>query len=328
MNNQYFATFVSGTQEIIGNRLQRFSNTELKVDELQDGLVLFTSTLSTNQLSELRFFNNVFGLLADLGAQTSIDEAAKLAAQSDMSSLTAKAGFKIYTRMGNQTIGLKELGALQQAVVDQTGGIPDSFQPNLELFLWLRDDGRTLWGWQLPRPGFKTRKLEHGELRPELAHIMGLLASLDSKDSVLDPFAGYGAIVRECLQGFHCQEVVAVEYNEHLIPHLKSIPRLIAHQGDAARLPHVETHSMDRVITDPPWGKFAQAGPEHLERIYHEAFIQIHRALRLKGCVVMLTAVPFVIEVAEQVGFTLEKQYHILVNGQKADLYKFRKLAA
>lgn len=326
MHDRYFATFTSGTQEIIGKRLQRFANTELKVDELQDGLVLFTSSLSANQLSELRFFNNVFGVLADLGAQPSIDAAAKQATQSDMSVLPHKPGFKIYTRMGNQTIGLKELGALQQAVVDQTGGMPDSFQPNLELLLWLRDDGRALWGWQLPRPGFKTRKLEQGELRPELAHIMGLLASLDSKDSVLDPFAGYGAIVRECLQGFHCQEVIAVEYNEHLVPHLKSIPHLIAHHGDAARIPHVPTRSIDRVITDPPWGKFAGAGPEHLEHIYHESLIQMHRVLRLKGCAVILTAVPFLAKLAGEVGFTVEKQYHILVNGQKADLYKLRKL--
>jgi 23S rRNA G2445 N2-methylase RlmL len=328
MNNRYFATFVSGTQEIISSRLQRFANTELKVDELQDGLVFFTSALSINQLSELRFFNNVFGLLADLGTQSSIDDASKLAARSDMSQLPRKAGFKIYTRMGNQTIGLKERSALQQAVVDQTGGMPDSFQPDTELLLWMRDDGRTLWGWQLPRPGFKTRKLEPGELRPELAHIMGLLASVDSKDTVLDPFAGYGAIVRECLQGFHCQEVIAVEYNERLVPHLKSIPHLIAHQGDAARIPHVATRSIDRVITDPPWGRFADAEPEHLEHIYHESLIQMHRVLRVKGCVVMLTAVPFVTKLAEQVGFTLEKQYHILVNGQKADLYKFRKFAA
>lgn len=325
MNQQYFATFISGTQEIISGRLQRFANADLKVDELQDGLVLFTSTLSTNQLGELRFFNNVFGLLADLGEQSFMDEAAMLAAKTDMSMLPPKAGFKIYTRLENQTVGVKELGALQQAVADQTGGIPDSFRPNVELLLWKRADGRTLWGWQLPRPGFKTRNLEQGELRPELAHIMGLLASIDQKDVVLDPFAGYGAIVRECLQGFHCQEVIAVEYNEHLVPHLKSIPHLIAKQGDAARLPHIETRSVDRIITDPPWGKFEAATPEHLERIYHESFIQMHRVLRVKGCVVILTGVPFLQKLAEEIGFVVEKQYHILVNGQKADLFKLRK---
>ena len=322
--NQYFATFVSGTQEIIAKRLQQFPNNELVVEDLQDGLVLFSSSLSTNQLTELRFFNNIFGLLADLGVQTSMDQTARLAAKADMSHLP-KAGFTIHTRMGNQTVGLAELKNLQQAVTDQTGGIPDSFRPDVELLLWMRADGRALWGWQLPRPGFKTRKLEPGELRPELAHIMGLLASLDHKSVVLDPFAGYGAIVRECLQGFHCQEVIAVEHNEHLVPHLKSIPHLIAKQGDAARLPHIETRGIDRIITDPPWGRFEQMSPEQLSHLYHEAIIQMHRVLRAKGCVVMLTGVTFVPEMAADIGFVVEKQYSVLVSGQKAALFKLRK---
>lgn len=324
MNGQYFATFISGTQDIIGSRLRTFPNSELVVDELHDGLVLFHSSLSTNQLTELRFLNNVFVMLADLGEQKSIDDAASLAAQADMSMLP-KAGFKIHTRLGNQTVGLKQLEQLQQAVSNQSGGIPDSFRPDVELLLWQRSDGRTLWGWQLPRPGFKTRKLEPGELRPELAHIMGLLASLTNKHTVLDPFAGYGSIARECLQGFHCTEVIAVENNEHLVPHLKSIPHLIAKHGDAARLPHIDTRSVDRVITDPPWGRFEKLGEEHLRHIYHESFIQMHRVLRAKGCVVMLTGLSFVPELAEEIGFDLEKQYAILVSGQKATIFKFRK---
>jgi 23S rRNA G2445 N2-methylase RlmL len=325
---RYFATFVSGTQEIIGKRLSLFPNAELAVESIEDGLVLFNSVLTPNQLTELRFFNNVFGLLGDFGQLATIDEAARKAAKTDMSTLPPKAGFTIHTRMGNQTVGLKELQALQQAVADANGGMPDSFRPELELLLWLRADGRALWGWQLPRPGFKTRKLEPGELRPELCHIMGLLAGLDKKHTVLDPFAGYGAIVRECLQGFHCTEVIGVEYNEHLVPHLKSIPHLIAKHGDAARLPHIETRSIDRVITDPPWGKFEQATPEHLEHVYYESCIQMHRVLRAKGCIVLVTSVNFIGKIASEVGFTVEKEYNILVSGQKATLYKLRKLAA
>lgn len=326
--SRYFATFTSGVQEIIGNRLQKMPNSELKLESLEDGLVVFESSMNTGQLTELRFFNNVFGLLADLGQQQSIDAAAQMAAESDMSGLPQKAGFKIHTRVGSQTAGLQNLPALQQAVADANGGMPDSFKPDVELLLWVRADGHALWGWQLPRPGFKTRKLEPGELRPELAHVMGLLASLDHKDSVLDPFAGYGAIVRECAQGFHCEEVVGVEFNEHLVPHLKSIPGVIAKHGDAARLPHVETRSIDRVITDPPWGKFEPASPQHLEHLYYEAMVQMHRVLRSKGCIVMLTSLDFITKLASEIGFTVEKQYGVLVNGQKATLYKLRKLAA
>src|SRR6476469_896435 len=137
--SRYFATFVSGTQEIIGKRLSQFANADLTVDELHDGLALFESSLSVNQLTELRFFNNVFGLLGDLGTRKNIDDAARAAAQTDMSVLPAKAGFAIHTRMGSQTVGVKELTALQQSVADANGGMPDSFRPDVELLLWLRD---------------------------------------------------------------------------------------------------------------------------------------------------------------------------------------------
>lgn len=324
MNQRYFATFISGAQEIVGKRLGQFSNNELKVSELHDGLVMFESALRPTQLTELRFFTNVFVLLADLGTVDSIDAAAVEAAKSDVS-MVGSGGFRIYTRVANQTVGLANLKALELSVARQSGGRADAFKPVTELLLWMRADGRGLWGWQLPRPGFKTRSREPGELRPELAHIMGLLAGLDHKHIVLDPFAGFGAIVRECLQGFHCQQVIAVEHNEHLVPHLKSIPHLIAKVGDAARLPHIETRSIDRIITDPPWGRFEPASIEHLQRIYHEAFIQMHRVLRAKGCVVMLTGADFIPQLAGEVGFAVEKEYAILVSGQKARLLKLRK---
>lgn len=323
----YFATFPSGCQQIVAQRLQKIPNAQLIVSDVQDGLVLFKSSLSHGQLSELRFFTNVFQLLADLGQQESIELAARVAMAADMSALPLKAGFAVHVRVASQPTSLESLAQLQHAVSAANGGQPDSFKPDIALLLWLRADGRGLWGWQLPVAGYKHRRIEAGELRPELAHIMGLLAGLTPKQVVLDPFAGYGAIVRECLQGFHCDHVLAVEHNEHLVPHLKAIPRLVAKQGDAARLPHIQTHSVDRVITDPPWGKFAQATPEHLQRIYYESMQHMHRVLRAKGCVVMLTSVTFLPEVAAETGFAIEKQYNILVSGQKATLYKLRKLA-
>jgi len=50
--------------------------------------------------------------------------------------------------------------------------------------------------------------------------------------------------------------------------------------------------------------------------------------LRIKGCIIMLTSVDFVEKLASEIGFTTEKQYNVLVSGQKATLYKLRKLAA
>ncbi|HSE61094.1 MAG TPA: hypothetical protein VLA88_02250 [Candidatus Saccharimonadales bacterium] len=310
---KYFASFVSGAHSIVGDRLAKFPNAELAVEELQDGLVVFESTLKQEQLSELRFFNNVYQLLA---TDTAVSEL-------PIPDLPKDSTVIVRVREGSQpTTPPDEL--TERVLASHL--TPSAHNPDNELLLWRRKDGRMLWGLALPKAGFKMRRLEQGELRPELAHILGLVAGLDSKDIVLDPFAGYGAIVRECLQGFHCTEVIAMEHNEHLIPHLKSIPRLIALHGDAGSLPHINTRGVDRVITDPPWGEFSHMSSDELWRLYHGAFMQIHRVLRTKGVVVMLTAAPFLPDVAAETSFDIVKQYPILVNGRKATIYKLRKI--
>lgn len=314
----YFATFITGCQEIIAKRLERFGRAQLEVVELHDGLVLFNSNLSENQLSELRFFNNVYRLLAD-GLSSPI-ELAQYAAKAGLpkgSTFTAR-----IIKAGKPAPVPSEL---PERIAKICGITSTAHRPDFEFTLLERADGRNLWGLALPRAGFKTRRLEPGELRPELAHILGLVAGLDTKDVVLDPFAGYGAIVRECLQGFHAREVIAVEHNEHLVPHLKSIPNLIAMHGDAGQLGHLETRGVDRVITDPPWGEFNKQSPDHLRKLYHAAIIQIHRVLRVKGCAVILTSAPFLPEVAHECSFEIEKIYPILVSGRKATIYKIRK---
>lgn len=304
--DKYFATFVVGAEEIIAARLQRYPNGELKVGNMSNGLVEFESSLGANQLSELRFFNNVYKLLPS----------------GQMPSLPAGTKVLLRAREGSQPSELPE--DIRKKLTD-AGFELVAHKPEAEVLYWRRDDGQILWGQMLPRPGFKTRKLEQGELRPELAHILGLAGSVDSKDTVLDPFAGYGAIVREMIAGFQCQKVIAVEHNEHLVPHLKSIPNLVAIHGDAGQLSHIETRGVDRVVTDPPWGEFSTKSPEELKKLYHAAIIQIHRVLRAKGCAVILSSADWLPAMAEENLFIVEKSYPILVSGRKATIYKIRK---
>lgn len=316
----YFATFASGAQDIIAARLRQYPNGILAVKDVTDGLITFESDLTANQLSELRFFHNVYQTLGDY-AQTPSN--AELVA-SAKAQIPQGSTFILRVRHGSQPESPDP--GLVASLSRATGATHVAHRPQMQLALLKRADGRILWGIALPRVGFKTRALEPGELRPELAHILGLVASVNSRHAVLDPFAGYGAIPREMLQGFHCQKVIAVESNESLVPHLKSIPNLVALYGDAGQLAHIESRSIDRIVTDPPWGDFTDMAPDELRHLYHGAFIQMHRVLRAKGCAVILTAVDFLPELAAEFGFTIEKQYPILVSGRKATIYKIRKV--
>ncbi len=302
----YFATFISGCSDIIATRLQRFPNAQLQVRDIQDGLVVFDSEMSVGQLSDLRFFNTVYSQLK----------------HGEIPEWPRGSRVQIRAYRGTQSTSIP--ADLQQKVID-AGYQLVAHKPQYELLWWQHGDGQELWGQALPRPGYKTRRLEPGELRSELAHILGLVASLDSRDIVLDPFAGYGAIPRECLQGFHCQQVMAIEQNQHLIPHLKSIPHLIAMQGDARKMEHLETRCVDRVITDPPWGDYDKVGDHELKDLYHRALSEIHRVLRAKGCAVIVTAATWLGDMAADQSFVVEKQYDIVVAGKKVHIFKLRK---
>lgn len=323
---RYFATFIPGTRDIIYQRLNRFANASLVVNQIFDGLVIFDSSLSIAQLSELRFFNNVFVLLHDFDERREpVADILPEVLGVTLPELPYGDAFVVKVSEANVLVAA-DTQKVAEYIASITTKMPSAHRPDDEFLLLRRSDGRTLWGWRLPRAGFKLRSLEQGELRPELAHIMGLVAGVTPKMTVLDPFAGYGGIVREVLQGFHAKQVIAVEQNQRLIPHLKSIPRLVAMQGDARQLAHIQSRSIDRVITDPPWGDFAQVNPAELRALYRHAFTQMHRVLRIKGAVILVTSAPFLSEVAAETSFDVIKEYPILVSGRKASLFKLRRL--
>lgn len=313
----FFATFISGTHDIVAQRLAKFPNGDLRVQELHDGLVIFESHLKPSQISELRFLNNTYELLADLGVPAKVSIF-------DLPVGRMHDTFTVRAITEGQPGPIPE--GLKEYVEQQSGATFTAHKPAIEFLLLTRRDGRVLWGRSLQRAGFKMRTIEAGELRPELAHILGLVAGVGAKDTVLDPFAGYGGIARECLQGLHVKKVIAVEQNQHLIPHLKSIKGLVALQGDARQLAHIESRSIDRVVTDPPWGQHDHVPEAELRALYRHSLAQMHRVLRAKGAVVMLTAAPFIADVAGETSFDVVKEYPVLVNGRKATIYRLRKL--
>lgn len=166
-------------------------------------------------------------------------------------------------------------------------------------------------------------------MRPELTHILGLVAGVSSRDVVLDQFAGYGAIPLEIIAGFSPQKVIAVEQNPALAARLKVVAAdkrsLIVHQGDAQHLSYVPDLSVTHIITDPPWGQFA-AAPD-LSRFYLQVLQEAVRVLRAGGVAVVLTGAPheFRRALAHLSVLAEVKHYNVLVSGKKAEIIKLRK---
>ena len=175
----------------------------------------------------------------------------------------------------------------------------------------------------------KISVLGKGELRREIAHIMSTLSNPTPKDVVLDPFAGYGAIPLERAQNFPYREIIAIEKDDYLVSRLKQKVRTVKKninvlRGDALVLSEIKNSSIDKIITDPPWGEYKEIS--NISIFYRDMLREFVRILRPDGVVVILISAKEIFESILQDQFSqifkIKSKYDILVSGKKAAIYQ------
>ena len=326
----YGATFIAGTKEIILRQLKQFSLEQLKITYSDDSFMLFSSSLPEAKITNFRFFNNVFTVLAEninnVPLKQFLQEALINAASS---SALADKRFRlsVMDKDGLKNINPKLRQELTQAIATKYNMTESAHRPDVEFWFILRRSGFGIFGWKLPRVQFKHDDRPAGALRPQLVHILGLVAGLNSRDSILDPFAGSGVILEEGLAGFHVKHAIALEKDRKLITSLKKKPKIEVIEGDATDLSFIEPDSINKVITDPPWGSFTKLNDREIDKLYSGAFKEIAHVLKAGGVAVILSDAQKAVQHAESVvaNLSLIKEYPILVSGHKATIYKFRK---
>jgi len=332
--NQYYATFISGTSDIIMRRLKKLPINQLKVSYIEDGLVTFSSSYPPERIIEFSFFNNTFLVLKDFGVQSTSNlekMATTILSQSlpdnkELSRLMQGRRIRLAAVEESQLVKLANHHNLEQHIIQQLG----SGEAGVAQFqLILRRSGKGLFSIRLARPRYKRLNRPAGALRAELVNILCLVANINSKDIVLDPFAGYGTIIDECLDGFHARKVIAVELDEKLAKQLESSHKnknLEAVHGTATNLSFIDDNSVNKIITDPPWGLYGNLKQQELLDLYEQSLNEMARVLKSGGIAVILSGNSYLTSMTQSVK-QLEriKTYNILVSGKKASIIKLRK---
>lgn len=337
--HNYLSTFIPGTFPIIERELKKlYPGTQiLSADE---SLMTYKSEAEPSDIKQLRLFNNSFILVKSLSnmGKNPIKTLVNQATQD-----------RALVRMLTQYTKGKSRSVRVMFYEDNEGvNIPTPIRENIEKYiakertLWINRRIADIEVWFTTRSNntgfigirltsFPTgeKSLEPGQLKPQLAHLLCLLSEPNSQDKVLDPFAGYGSIPLERTY-FKYQEIIASDSEPKTVEQLQQKvkdqnKKITVIQQDAGSLDHIQDSSVDKIITDPPWGLFEK----HIDipTLYELFLKQAARVLKPNGILVILTAQKEILEklLAQENSLKLEEKYDILVSGKKAGIYKITK---
>ena len=335
----YFSTFITGTQEIVKGFLKK---RKIKIKLLLDGLVVYESGYPEREIRNLHIFNNTFILLRsfdDLKPNVkSLEKILTVVARNKnlqcqiVSNLPAhRRNFKIVSSLENQTVSVNRglLRRIESIILRIDGTRLNIEKPDLEFWALLRREGHGFFGIRITYPYRGEGYREKGELRREISYIMSVLSQPTPNDVVLDPFAGYGAIPLERAQKFPYRKVIAVEKDKCLISRLKQAAKTIkkgvsVFRGDALALNKIKNSSIDKIITDPPWGEYKEM--PNLKTFYENMLKEFDRVLKPDGIIVILIGAKDTFEDILQdqfaYAFNIKRKYDILVSGKKAAIYQ------
>lgn len=329
---QIAATFVAGAQEIILRQLKQYPIERLKVTYSDDSFILFATDMPIDQIIDFRFFSNTFVVAKQWEVSPHLlpDMVDELLAQPPplalLRELIQGATFRIvFDENGLVGVDAHALSQLNQLVARQLGIKQSSHRPQHEFWLIRRKTGAAMFGLRLPRPAYKRQERPAGALRPELSHLLLLVAGAKQKDVLLDPFAGYGSITEESVKGFGLKHASGVEKNAQLANQLAA-RGYTSMLGDATNLSAIPDGSISKVVTDPPWGLYDAAGATALDKLYTASLCEMQRVLRPQGIAVILSGSALLNDaIAQAAGFDRLKAYPILVSGKKAVIHKLQK---
>lgn len=341
----YASTFIPGFGEIVAAALEQ-ALLDVEIVLLLDGLVLFRSTSGIADVRAVRFFNNSFvcvmtfeGLgrnpIAQMGESVFAD--GKLAQRLAPYLPTKQLTYRFVAAEANRFVAMprRMRAELERLLAGERWLRPDRSNPDVEFWLLARREGLGLVGLRLTRHTAYEKTLAQGELRPELCHLLCLISEPSATDVVLDPFCGSGAIPLERARAFSYRKVLAGDHDAQAI---KSLRKRVRRQGkdfaigrwDALNLHTFAPNSVDRIITDPPWGYY-RAPAANLTDFLRSTLEEFHRVLRSGGLVVLLLGQPKLLEACLRDApavWALEERYDILVSGKKASVLKLRKEAS
>jgi 23S rRNA G2445 N2-methylase RlmL len=349
-----YATVHSGLEPVAADEITRDLDGEVK--KTSRGIVVFRVPAITPDLLKLRTTEDVYLLAWGSNSLTYKADDLKTirrwtAKQADWQHLLklhrsirpspkGRPTFHLVCQMQGEH-GYRRVDALNALAEGLSGKIPAGWEPvdeNAYLEIWLTIHGKTaVCGVRLSDRTMRHRtyKREHivASLRPTVAAAMVRLAGASPGMTVLDPFCGAGTILAEQIELSRRRKAGMV----HLIggdidpnavfttrENLERLGPVGLCRWDARALP-LATESVDRIVSNPPFGK-QLATLEEIGPLYAAAATEWDRVMRPGGRAVLLVAEQETLrEAVKPFGWRPVRLLRVRILGQPATLSVWQK---
>jgi len=324
---EYFSTFPAGFEKVVGGLIKSILPTSRVIKS--DGGAVHYAVNKPLDPTRLPFASNTFRVIKKFRDVADFGEMADGMAALSFTSAAARGSFRVRFSRESEFVGVSPhiMQTAERAVIKSCGLRLDRNKPDTEFWFIIRRGG-TAFFTELMKHG-SADKPGKGELRPELAYLLCVYAGIRRGDVVCDPFAGHGAVPK-ALTRFPCKKIYVSDNEPVLVTvmqksSLKKDARVEITFRDAADLSHIGEKTVDRIITDPPWGFFGEIND--LADLYFRVFVEFRRILRDNGCIALLAGKPAEsAEAAISAEFKLIDEFPVLVNGKKASVIMLNKL--
>ena len=336
----YCSTFITGFSSVIKDAL-REKLKELDISLVLDGLIVYQTNYPIEKVKNLRFINNSYILIKAFQKNNpDIKQLInKLSACNELKDFLnkhefpKKSTFRIIISRENQIISVDSqiIKPLERTITRNSPLRSTRSDPGCEFWLLTHIEGFSFFGLRIT-PTVK-KHLAKGQLRPEIAHILCLISEPDENDIFLDPFCGSGAIPIERTYFPH-KRILAGDIDPKYAKQLRQKIKKHAHKltigrWDALQLKTFKDKSVDKIVTDPPWGLY-RAKNLNFNRFYNNMLNEFNRILKPnRGITVVLTAQKRVFKKCldeHRNNLRLIEKYNTLVSGKKACVYKLLKI--
>lgn len=342
MEKTYVSTFISGFQKLVERNIINIFK-DVEIIKVYDGLIIY-KTKQHDKVLKLPFINNTYLYLGMTSSSINSkldNEISKIIKSVKIDFNTIKyvlnhkkyRNFKILTLDKNQPVktDFKILENLESKIITNMNITLNTKNPDIDFIFLRRTEGDVLFLLKLTYDRISEKQLSKGSLRPELAYLLLTLADIKDTDIVMDPFCGSGSIPKQLVKYFKYNMCFASDIDDDSIEKLKTEyksnnKKLFIKKRDALDLNYFEEGFINKIITDPPWNIYNYTG-DNYDEFYYNMLKEAERILVNKGTMVVLMGNIIDFEKAlNKINNLLKiEEYHILVNGKKANVYKLEK---